>query len=216
LSQTHIYSTIEQCLISTTCARSEMATNSTDSAQTVTITLSETKTTTKIFEHTHGLTITGSAEGEYGVPMVANGKVKIEVSLSNEFKWGKHTNDTKTFTLAVPVVDKPWAEVTAMTTATKSDLEVSFTMTWKSVKTGYELKTKGVYKDTTYWDVKASIKQADTGENREIDEEDPSQGWEEVDEEVHVETTASPATDEERTLDNEAFQGGDDEFEERA
>ncbi|CAN9342518.1 unnamed protein product [Alternaria sp. RS040] len=140
----------------------------------------------------------------FGWPSVVEGKVEISVAQTKDFKWGKQDSEIKTATLEIPATAKPFSKVTAIATATKSDIELPFTITWKSKKTGYEVKSKGVYKGTSYWNTITNLKQSQDGENRELDPFDGSEGWEEAEVISRTETTA---TNEERSLDDEKTEG---------
>lgn len=141
--------------------------------------------------------------------------ITIEVSQNNEWKIGEHIADTKAFTITVPVIAKPGTKVTATVTATKSELEVPYVMTWKSAKTGYQFKTEGVYRGTTYWDVKTVVKkdQLYNAEDRDLDADEDSgeQEEEQVEADVRIESIGNSAEGEERNLDDEVLQDGDEE-----
>lgn len=61
-----------------------------------------------------------------------------------------------------------------------------------------------MYKGTSYWNTITNLKQSQDGENRELDPDDGSEGWEEA--EV-ISRTESTATNEERSLDDEKPEG---------
>ncbi|KAI3316824.1 hypothetical protein HD806DRAFT_551312 [Xylariaceae sp. AK1471] len=193
--------------------------------QSTTITITQTKTTISIHEHTHGLAVKASFSWRFGVPVVADANnVTVEVSQHNEWKIGEHITETKSFTVTVPVIAKPGTKITATVTATKSEIEVPYVMTWKSAKTGYEFKTEGVYKGTSYWNVHTILKKDklynpdEEDENRDLDADEDSQEHEEeeIQAEVHVETITDSAEGEERSLDDENLQDGDNASEEPA
>lgn len=179
------------------CTGSNTASNATDTPQTISVALTETTTTTRTLEYTLGITVTAETEISAGYAMLAEGKITISAAVKNEWKWGKTDTDTKTFTTTLNVAAKPWSEVTAIATATKSDIELPFTITWKSKKTGYEVKTQGVYKGTNYWNTKTKFKPGEDGEDRELDPE--SQEWQEIE---PIERVENVAGDEERSLDD--------------
>jgi hypothetical protein len=181
----------------------------TNSVQTVKLTIAVTTSNTSTFEHLYGITITGTVRGSYGVPVVALGEVELSVAVKAELKWGEQTTDTYSTTLEVPATAEPNSEVTAVATATKSDIEVPFTVTWKSKQTGYQVKTKGIYRGTSYWDIKSKIKENPFGENRELDLEDDSQGWEEVE---PLSITEIPSGEQERSLEDEITQDENNGF----
>ncbi|KAI0185653.1 hypothetical protein EV127DRAFT_411938 [Xylaria flabelliformis] len=189
----------------------------TDTDQSNNIIITQTKTVTSIHEQTHGVTIKASFTWRLGVPVVADtNNITLEVSQNNEWKTGEHISDTKTFTVTVPVIAKPGTKITATVTATKSELEVPYVMTWKSAKTGYQFKTKGVYKGTSYWNVETVVKKDklyNTDENRDLGPEDQEE--EKVEAEVRVESMRQAAEGEERGFDDENLQDGDGAYDER-
>jgi hypothetical protein len=185
----------------------------TNSVQTVKVAITVTTSNTSTFEHLYGITITGTVRGSYGVPVVALGEVEMSVAVKAEIKWGEQTTDTHSISLEVPATAEPHSEVTAVATATKSDIEVPFTTTWKSKQTGYQVKTKGVYRGTTYWDIKSKIKENPFGENRELDLEDDSQGWEEVE---SLSITEISSGEQERSIEDEIIQDENNGFESNA
>ncbi|KAI0441768.1 hypothetical protein F4803DRAFT_405290 [Xylaria telfairii] len=187
-----------------------------DVDQSSTIIINQTKTVTSIHEHTHGVTVKGSFSWRIGVPVITGtNNITIEVSQNNEWKIGEHTADTKAFTVTVPVVAKPGTKVTATVTATKSELEVPYVMTWKSAKTGYQFKTEGIYRGTTYWDVQTVVKKDKlyNAEDRDLDADEDSQEQEEeeVEADVRIESIGNSAEGEERSLDDGDLQDDDEE-----
>lgn len=189
------------------------ARNDTDTPQTISIALLESSTDTRTFEHSWGLNIEVKAGVTFGWVKVIEGKLELTTAVKKEWKWGTQTSDTKTCTTTVNVAAKPWSKVTAIATATKSDIELPFTITWKSKKTGYKVQTKGVYKGTNYWNSETQFKQATQSENREINPGDDSEEWEEVE---PIERVVTSVGYEDRSFDNDSVEGQNHEYEDGA
>lgn len=186
------------------------ARNDTDIAQTITVALTESSTDTSTFEYTLGINVEVKAGIKATWARLVDAKIEVTTAVKSEWKWGTQNADTKTFTTTLAVAAKPWSEVTAIATATKSDIELPFTITWKSKKTGYEVQTKGVYKGTNYWNTKTTFKQVPDGESREMDQDDESQEWEEAD---VVERVENIQADEMRSFGDKVVEGRNDGYE---
>jgi hypothetical protein len=150
-------------------------------------------------EYTAGFSIKIGASVTSGPPLMqASGS--IEVTGSFEHKWGENTTNTVGFIGEVPLAASTGTRVHASVTATRSELEVPFTILWKSAKTGYGIKTQGVYKGTTFWNLDTRVDKEDAydaktdKENREL--EDGEEG-EDGEEEMPAESTWAAEEDEE-------------------
>ncbi|KAF1837274.1 hypothetical protein BDW02DRAFT_645584 [Decorospora gaudefroyi] len=186
-------------------------TNATSINQPLTLTLVETKTTTHIWEKTNGLDITASITVSVGVPEVVGASSTISVSKTMDVKQGEHKTNSRAYGLTVPVIAPPNTRVSAQVTMTLTELEVPYTMTWKSAKTEYEFKTKGIYKGACYFNADCMASESpldDSGENREAIEWTPCEGY-------PLEDDAA-AEGEQRSLDDQGQQDGDNSYEERA
>jgi hypothetical protein len=156
-------------------------------------------------EHSHGITVTNTIGVKFGLPTVFEGDVSISTAISNDFKWGKTTSDTQAFSFTVPATALKYSEVTATATANRSEIELPFTITWKSKKSGYEIKSKGIYKGTTYWKGRTEIGQKPLdGESRSAEDGEV----EEVDVEPEIEIISGGGA-EERSLEGNG-EGGDE------
>lgn len=131
--------------------------NNTPSPNTVKVTFSETQTITSNFEYAAGFKATVEASGEVGIPFVAEGKVRVELSTSHDFKWGSSVGETKTFETEFSAIVEPYSSIVATYRATKSNITMPFTVYSKSVETGYEVATEGVYRGVTYWDITSDV-----------------------------------------------------------
>ena len=71
------------------------------------------------------------------------------------------TTESKVYATKFSVTAPPNTKITATATVTRADVEVPFTIYSKSVATGYEVATEGIYKGVTFWNVECDYKQED-------------------------------------------------------
>ena len=111
------------------------------------------------FEHSHGFSITVGASGKVGIPFVAEGEIRTEVSTQHTLTWGQSTREEVEISMDFPVVCLPNSTVKCTANATCSNLEVPFTIKSRSTTTGIVVETDGVYHGVSYWGVTSTIKQ---------------------------------------------------------
>lgn len=133
--------------------------NHTSINQQMEFSFSETKTTSSSFNYTYGYAITIGASGKVGIPLVAEGEVKVETTQSHEFSWGLETTNSKVFETKFTVVAPPKSKITATGKVTRADVDVPFTVHFKSIATGHEVAIDGTYKGVTFWDIDCDYKQ---------------------------------------------------------
>lgn len=133
--------------------------NYTDVNQTVEFDFSRTETISSSFDYTLGFTITVGASGKVGIPFVAEGAIKVDLSNSHTMKWGSTTTQSRTYASRFPATAPPHTKITATASVTCSQIEIPFTIYSKSVATGFEVRTEGTYRGVTYWDIQSDIKQ---------------------------------------------------------
>ena len=117
------------------------------------------------FNYTLGFTITIGASGKAGVPFVAEDEVKVETSNSHTFTWGSETTESKVYETKFSVTAPPNSKMTASATVTRADIDVPFAIYSKSVATGDEVATEGIYKGVTHWNIECDYKQDSLREN---------------------------------------------------
>ncbi|BBN13641.1 hypothetical protein MPTK1_6g05200 [Marchantia polymorpha subsp. ruderalis] len=127
--------------------------------QTVEFDFTRTETNSSSFDYTVGFTITVGTSGKIGIPLLTEGQIKVDVSNSHTLKWGTTTTESKTYSIRFPAVAPPRHTITGTGTVTRSNIEVPFTVYSKSVATGFEVATHGIYRGITYWNVQSKIKQ---------------------------------------------------------
>ncbi|BFI06039.1 hypothetical protein MPTK1_1g28830 [Marchantia polymorpha subsp. ruderalis] len=133
--------------------------NDSDVDQTVEFDFERTETQSSSFDYTLGFTITVGASGKAGIPFVAEGEVKVDVSNSHTFNWGTTSSESKTYSVKFPAVAPPRHKIIGTATVTRSNIEIPFTVYSKSVATGFEVATQGIYKGVTYWNIQSEVKQ---------------------------------------------------------
>lgn len=138
---------------------SQVNNNLTSHDQTMEFSFSETKTTSYSFDYTEGFTITVGASAKVNIPLVAEFGVKVDVSNSHSLKWGSVSTESKVYAAKFSVTAPPNTKITATATVTRSELEVPFTIYSKSVATGYEVVTKGIYHGVNFWNTRCDYKQ---------------------------------------------------------
>ncbi|BBN13643.1 hypothetical protein MPTK1_6g05220 [Marchantia polymorpha subsp. ruderalis] len=141
-------------VIGTTTLRNDSAIN-----QTVEFDFARTETISSSFDYTVGFTITVGTSGKIGIPFVTEGQIKVDISNSHELKWGTTTTESKTYSIRFPAIAPPRHSIIGTGTVTCSNIEVPFTIYSKSVATGFEVATHGIYRGVTYWNIQSSIKQ---------------------------------------------------------
>lgn len=127
--------------------------------QTMEFSFSDTKTTSSSFDYTLGFAVTVGASGKVEIPFVAEGAVKVDVSNSHTFTWGSVTTESKVYATKFNVTAAPNSKITATATVTRSDLDVPFTLYSRSVATGYEVATEGIYRGVTFWNTQCDYTQ---------------------------------------------------------
>jgi hypothetical protein len=133
--------------------------NNTAVNQTVEFDFARTETNSSSFDYTLGFTITVGTSGKVGIPFVAEGQVKVDISNSHALKWGTTTTESKTYSTRFPATAPPYRKITATATVTRSNIEVPFTVYSRSVATGFEVATHGIYHGVTYWNIQSDIKE---------------------------------------------------------
>ena len=106
------------------------------------------------FEYALGFSVEVGTSFSCGVPMLAEGKLDVSLTTSSDFTWGKTTTETSEYSATFEVVAPPHSTVEATATLMRSEINVPFTMTLASSSTGYEVKTEGLFRGVTFYDLK--------------------------------------------------------------
>ncbi|KAK0220420.1 hemolytic lectin LSLb [Armillaria fumosa] len=128
--------------------------------QAVTFGFSENITHTSTFEYMTGCTITVGTEFSAGIPFVSNGKINIEASQNNEWKFGIQNTFSKTYTAQFPGLKAGSHEtVRAMSSVKLGMLEVPYTMylVLKGNSEGAEMVTSGLWRGVSSWELHHDI-----------------------------------------------------------
>ena len=97
------------------------------------------------FSHTAGASLTVGTEFKTGVPIVAEGKVKVEFTVSYQFQYGKEKEKktTKSATFRCPA--GPKLKVTCLVTLSTQEMSVPYTMKLRHKQRGCECFSNGTY-----------------------------------------------------------------------
>ncbi|KAL0257480.1 hypothetical protein SLS55_008293 [Diplodia seriata] len=134
-------------------ARSNLSNNSSVD-QKISSTFKEATENESSFEYTLGFAVEVGTSFSCGVPLLAEGKIEVSATVSNEFKWGSTTKKVTEFSATFEATAPPHSTVVASATVTRSVMQVPFTMTWTSPEHGYEVKTEGAYRGVQFYDLK--------------------------------------------------------------
>ncbi|CAN9276535.1 unnamed protein product [Alternaria sp. RS040] len=124
---------------------SQTSKNDSSAEQKPVITISETTEQQSTFETEAGLEIGVTTSFSCGVPILAEGKVEVSAKVHTNLKWGTTNTTSQSWEASVPLTVPPHTHLRVTATVTQSILEVPFTTTWKSPKTGKTMTTKGIF-----------------------------------------------------------------------
>lgn len=133
--------------------------NDSEVPQTMEFSFSQTRATSYTFSHKFGHSITIGASGKVGIPLIAEGEVKLETTQTYEFSWGQQTTDSTVIGTKFNVTAPRNSRLTASAKVTRADVDVPFTVYFKSAATGYEVAIDGIYKGVSYWNTVCEYKQ---------------------------------------------------------
>ena len=92
-----------------------------------------------------------------GIPFVAEGKVKVDVTNSHQFTWGTEESISHTYTANFPVKAGPHQTVHAVSTVKRGEISVPYTITLACKETGAETQTKGTWRGVSTWNLHHEI-----------------------------------------------------------
>jgi len=113
--------------------------------QSSTLSVSESRTSTRSWSHTAGVGVTVGMSFSAGVPLLAETEFSVEVSASYEHSWGTEESTTKDYSISFDCVAGSGLRVTCEFDTKKQILDVPFTITWNTGE-----KTYGVYNGVTF------------------------------------------------------------------
>ena len=125
---------------------SQRSVNDTDAEQKPVITIRETTEQQSTFETEVGLEIGVTTSFKCGVPILAEGKVEVSAKVHTNLKWGSTNTTSQSWEASVPLTVPPHTHLRVTATVTESIMDVPFTTTWKSPKTGKTMTTKGIFR----------------------------------------------------------------------
>jgi len=147
-------------------------TNNTKRDQEMSFNLNETKTHTSTWEYSTGFTISVGASFKGSspsppsriqtdaltrlaaqFPVIAETEFEIETSYRSDWKWGGANSFTKSWTANFPAKAGPLETIRAVSTVTSGELEVPYTIVLRSKVNRVEVKTKGMWRGISSWDL---------------------------------------------------------------
>jgi hypothetical protein len=134
----------------------QTVTNRTTSAQTSTVSGSETVTETSGWSDSLGFKVGVKTSFETGIPFVAEGKVEVSAEVSNTYTWNGSQSTAKTWAFSTPVTVPPGGVSSVIITATMSTIAVPYTATGTAVfKSGAKVagQITGLYTGTNSHDL---------------------------------------------------------------
>ncbi|KDR66599.1 hypothetical protein GALMADRAFT_232450 [Galerina marginata CBS 339.88] len=134
--------------------------NDTNTQQSMEFSINDTEVHTSTFDYTLGFTIAIGASITAGIPTVAEGQIKMDISNSHTFNWGGSTSTSKSYTARLPIVAPANSSVRATSSVTRSTLNIPFTVFSKAVSTGFVARTEGIYTGVTTWDLRHAVTKA--------------------------------------------------------
>jgi len=122
--------------------------------------MSRTVSETASFDFHTGLTITVGAEFKTGIPFIAEGKVKTDVSVSTDFTWGKTSTTESQVGSSVEIEVPPRSSQKVIGVYKRSTINLNATIYSKSKRTGVEVITKAIYRGTPVWGYNYTVQEA--------------------------------------------------------
>ncbi|KAJ7715782.1 hemolytic lectin [Mycena olivaceomarginata] len=135
----------------------ETLVNKSASEQEMSFSISETQTHTSKFEYSTGLTVSVGATFKGGIPVFAEEELRVDVSVSQTWTYGKEDSFSVAYTANFPVRVEPHATVHAVATVHVGTLEVPYTLYLSSKSTGTKAQTKGIWRGVSSWDLRHTI-----------------------------------------------------------
>ncbi|KAJ7301694.1 hypothetical protein DFH08DRAFT_906498 [Mycena albidolilacea] len=138
--------------------------NTTDIEQEMNYSMNETITETTSFSHTEGFSLTVGMSFSAGVPLFGESEFHMDLSVSTSMSWGKESSFQKSFTAEFPVKAAPHSSVRAVSTVHVGTLEVPYTMTLRSRRTGITVVSSGTWHGVSAWNLSHTTKLVPPGE----------------------------------------------------
>lgn len=122
--------------------------------------MSRTVSETSSFEFHQGFTISVGASFKAGIPCIAEGEIKTEVSTSTDFTWGKASTTEMQVGSSVEIEVPPRSSQQVVASYKRSTVNLTATIYSKSKSTGVEVITKTQYKGTPVWGYNYTVQEA--------------------------------------------------------
>ena len=127
------------------------------SEQTTMFTVSEAVTETSSFTHTTGASVTVGTEFGTGIPVVAEGKISMEVTASYEYSAGTAKSVTKTLHAEYNCVANPGKYVTCEALLFKYRVTVPYTQTWQHKRLPCTCTSDGVFTEISANEMRMTV-----------------------------------------------------------
>ena len=115
--------------------------------------------TTSSFTNQVGASITVGTQFSCGVPILAQGKVSVEISASYSHTWGTQNTTQQAFEAEFPLKCPPSSSIEATATISQTRATVPYEFEWKTLS-GRKVITKGVWTGVNVYDLKFSVAKA--------------------------------------------------------
>ena len=89
--------------------------------------------------------------------MISEAEFKIDASYRNDWKFGDTNSFAKSWTVNFPAKAGSLETIRAVSTVTRGQLEVPYTIVLRSKANGVEVKTKGMWRGVSSWDLRHTI-----------------------------------------------------------
>ncbi|KAI4953947.1 hypothetical protein J4E91_001656 [Alternaria rosae] len=137
---------------------SQIARNGTDGEQSQSVRISKTIERSSRFETEVGLELGVTASFSAGILILAEGKVEISAKIHTNVTFGHTKTTSELWEASVNLTVPAHTTYKVDASITESLLEVPFTSTWKSKKSGVTMTTKGTYKGNSFGELKTNYK----------------------------------------------------------
>ncbi|KGO75780.1 hypothetical protein PITC_033640 [Penicillium italicum] len=135
-------------------------TNKSDDPAKLVADMSQAVSETASFDFRAGFTISVAASFRAGIPFIAKGEIKTEVSASTDFTWGKTTTIETKVGSSVEILVPPRSSQEVVASFKQSTVNLTATIYSKSKSTGVEVITKAEYKGTPAWGHNYTVQEA--------------------------------------------------------
>ena len=124
--------------------------NERDTSIKQTANLTKRASETSSFEESHGFTITIGATATFGIPGIADGEIKTEVSTAHDYKWGSSHTEEKEVGHSVELDVPPHSQQEVVGTIKSTRIKVPCTI-YSQTDSGVMVVTSSIYEGKSLW-----------------------------------------------------------------